>query len=283
MSEEQDQKDNVEKLIQEIKLKNKRIEDKSRQISIYAQSTNDMVEAGANVIKYINPSGFKWGPMVQSLQNLNEQDDMILGDLDSISIPSATASGTAVAYSMTPLTEPSYFVSFVSFDKKEHALSASHKLEQVLNKEADKNKVLPLLEKYGLATAPHGKKSPVELFETGWAAFESPVTSTSPAVTSLIPIRECINKTIEALLSRRPMQEKAKSEKDKILSICNQLAWNTSQKSAHQLLADQWHTLNDELSGSKEKNFDRDTWLGFLRRATLLLLELLQTLDSSKM
>lgn len=283
MSQEEKQKDEVEKLIKEIELKTKRIADESRRLSIHAHSIYDTVEAGGNVIKYINPSGFKWEPVLQSLQNVNEQNDIILGGLDSISIPSATASGTAVAYSMTPLTKHSNFIRFVSFDKQDEVRAASNKLEQVLNKEADKNKVLPLLRQYGLSTAPPGKKSPVELFETAWAAFEGPVTQTAPVVTSLIPIRECINMTIEALLSRRPTQEKTKSEKDKILSICNQLAWSTIPKSAHQLLADQWHTLNNELSGSKEKNFDRANWLDYLRRATLLLLELLQTLDSSKM
>src|SRR5437870_4098397 len=57
------------------------------------------------------------------------------------------------------------------------------------------------------------------LFETAWAAYEKPVTSSSPTNTSLIPMRECINETIVTLLCRCPGQEPTPNQYAKIISI----------------------------------------------------------------
>lgn len=132
-----------------------------------------------------------------------------------------------------------------------------------------------------LQTLHRGRKSPAELFETAYAAFEKPVTQRSPAATSLIPLRECINGTIAALLRRRPKQEPAQSQRDKILSICGQLAGGGVPQWAIGSLAERWGSLVYESSASKQRNYSREEWGDCLRRASLFLLEFLQSLDRS--
>jgi len=48
-------------------------------------------------------------------------------------------------------------------------------------------------------------------------------------------------------------------------------------------MASRWDGLVNELSGAKDKQYSRDQWREALRRATLFLIELLQSLDRSRM
>lgn len=167
-------------------------------------------------------------------------------------------------------------------EKQEEARFASDQLSNVIGRVADKDNVLFLLKQYGLVTVTRGKKSAAELLETAYSAFERPVTYENPTITSLIPMRECINGTIVELLRRRLKQEPVKSQGDKIFSIIRQLARNSVPESAAENLAHRWECLVDELSSSKQTDCSRDQWADCLRRSTLLLLELLQSLDPSK-
>lgn len=281
MASHQDPKDELERLLRESKKKGTQIVNQLRDLLQHGQYITDLADATEGVVKYLpTSSGVDWKPMIDSWQLVNEEQDNIIAGTRSLSV---VPSSSTVSYAMTYLAQPDTFISFVDIDKQDEAWAAAQCLGQVIDGLAEKNKVLSLLRQYGLDSATSGKKSPFELFETACAAFENPAKAGNPAVTSLIPMRECINETITELLRRRPKQEPAKNQQAKILSIGEQLSKTGVPLSAIRSLADRWSQLSDNLSGSKRSEYSREEWRTCLRQASLFLIELLQSLDRSKM
>ncbi|MFC1929703.1 hypothetical protein ACFLW6_02395 [Chloroflexota bacterium] len=183
---------------------------------------------------------------------------------------------------MTDFARPDTVINFVEHDKQNEVRVAAQRLSAVIDRQADKDHVLSLMRQYDLSRAPAGQKSPEELFQTAWTAFERPVSSGSPVSTSLIPMRECINATVATLLRRRPKQEQTKRS-EKILSIGNQIAHNTIAWSMIQSLQNRHDSIMDNLSAAKQSDFTREPWGDLLRQATLFLRQFFETLDRTKM
>jgi len=279
----QEPKDELVRLIRESREKSEQIVQKSDELAQFGQYMTDLANASEKAIRCVIPSGIDLEPKIDAWSYANQQQDAILAGMMPISIPTATTFGITVAYSMSDLARPSNIIRFVPPDRQDQARIAADQLSHVIDRLAEKNKVLSLLCQYGLTGATPGGKSPAELFEMAYAAFEKPVTQTSPATTSLIPMRECINGTIVALLRHRPKQEIAKSQRAKVLSICAQLAGHGVSQREIESLAQRWESLLNELSSSKQRDYLREDWGDCLRRASLFLLEFLQTLDRSRM
>ena len=184
---------------------------------------------------------------------------------------------------MLDFAQPNHVDQFAAPGKEKEARAAAINLGSVIDRLAEKSKALLLLREFGLSTAPPGDKSPTELLEAACAAFERPVTHAPPPSTSLIPMRECISSTVAALLRRRSKQEPAKSHSDKILSIGRQAPRMGIAEWAISSMAERWEKLSNELSSSKQKDMSREEWRATLRRAMVLLIEFLQSLDQTKM
>jgi len=208
------------------------------------------------------------------------QEGEILNNLDSMPV---TTSGTAIAFSSTGLANPNDIIPFVPSDKRSEVSFHVDRLSQIIDRKAKRENVLVLLSELNLNPEVPNLQKPEELFKSAWEAFEGPVTCPFPANTSLIPMRECIDRVIVVLLQRRPEQEPAKNIVQKIQSILNQLAHNGTPQSAINDLANRWHSLNNELSSSKQRPMSRQECMDTLRRSTLFLFELLQSIDKSKM
>jgi hypothetical protein len=282
VSSNKEQKDELERLLQEGGEKGREIFDKSGELGQFGYQVADMASAGQGVLKYVIPSRVDLQPKIDAWQFVNQQEDNILEHLASISMPTALTSGTASAYAMTDFARPDTVIDFVEHDKQDEVQVAAQRLSAVIDRQADKNLVLSLMRQCDLSRAPAGQKSPEELFETAWTAFNRPVSQSSPVSTSLIPMRECINATVAALLHRRPKQEQTKRS-EKIISIGKQIAHSTIPWSVIQSLQNRHDSIVDELSAAKQRDFGREAWGELLRRATLFLRELLETLDRSKM
>jgi len=284
MPSQQQPKNELERLIRESKTKSGDIAKLAGDFLQWGQYMADLSEASDKVLQYPSPSNIDWEDIIGSWQHVNEQQDCVLASVGSVSIePVISSSGSRIAYAMIDFAKPGNLIQNVSIEKQGEARAAAERLGQVIDRLGNKETVLSLLRQLGLASAVPAKKSPTELFEIAWAAFEKPVTQNSPVVTSLIPMRECINGTIETLLRRRPKQEPAKAQYDKIVSIGSQVARDGVLPSDIQSLADRWTKLVDELSGSKQKEYSREEWRASLRRATLFFMEFLQSLDPTKM
>lgn len=282
MSSDKEQKDILARLMQEGAQKGHEIFEKSSQFGQFGHQVADMASAGQEVLKYVIPCRVDWQPKIDAWQFVNQQEDNILRQMESISMPITSTSGTASAYAMTDFAELDTVIGFVEHDRQEEVRVAAQRLSAVIDRQADKDHVLSLIRQYDLSHAPAGHKSPEELFETAWAAFERPVAQGSPASTSLIPMRECINATVAILLRRRPKQEQTKRS-GKILSIGKQTAHSTIPEFVIQSLQGRHDEIVDDLSAAKQRDFSREAWGDLLRRATLFLREFLETLDRSKM
>jgi len=276
----------LDKLIQDSKSKGVEITKLGGSIVQWGQEIADLSEASSRVIRYPAPSGFGWESAIDAWQHLNQQQDSVLGSLRRFDSPPVTTSGSTAAYSMASFTGSPAFIAGVQPDRRDAARADAELLGQVLDRLADKESVLSLLRHFGLDKAVFGKKDAAQMFETSWAAFERPVTDSSPVITSLVPVRECIKETIEGFLRRRPKQEATKNERAKILSIGSQLAFDAVGSVEIESLASRWSDkgqLLDELSRSKDADWSREEWQSVLRRATLFLRELLQIVDPKKL
>jgi hypothetical protein len=213
----------------------------------------------------------------------NQKADLyhVRSAMREISFAVANASSMATSYEMTPLTDWAVISLHVPRDKQSEARAKAEKLREVIERSAKKDRVLELMRKFGLDQASPGKKSPSEQFKTAWTAFQRPLIQDSP-ITSLIPIRQCINDAIAALLRRRPKQEAAKRPDDKIRSICAQLSWDISDERIESL-AKRWKPLKKELSSAKQDDLRREESGSLLLRATLFIRELLLYLDPKKL
>ena len=280
--------DELAKLFRVSEENSKKIVEKAGIYLTWGQSINDLAAASTKVIKYRAPRNIDWEAAIGSWQNVNKQADVILANFDAIQVKPVLASGSGAAYVMVEFARPNVPVRTEYINKQAEARNASEQLGQVIDKAASKDKALALLRQFGFDKASAGKKSPIELFEIAWAAFERPVPTSSPVITSLIPIRECIRETIEALINRRPTQEPTGSNYRKVISIGNQLRAGGISMNDVINLAERWgreggRGLVDILSGSKDIDTTREEWRSLLIKATLFLTELLQSLDPEKL
>jgi hypothetical protein len=282
MASDEQQKGRLSRLIGEGEKKGQEIAKESGDLVQFGQQVTDLAGASRGVLKYVTPTGIDWEPQMRAWRYVNEQEEAILGSMKSISMPTATSSASTAAYSMLDFANPHAISSFVVPDRRAEAITAVQRLSNVIERQAEKGRVLSLLRQYGLATAAPGQRSPMELFETAWAAFEKPVARDS-ASTSLLPVRDCMNGAVAALLRRCSRQERTSKNHEKILSIGEQLAGNAFPQSAIQDLAGRYEELTDKLSASKQRSYSREEWGDLLRRATLFLRELLDSMDQSKM
>lgn len=283
MTSDQERKDEFLRLLQENKEKGREIGSKSGDLMQFGHEVADLAEASEDTLKYFTPGGIDWEPKIQAWRYVTEQQDVILRNISPLPITTVTSATGTASYSMIDFARASSIDCFVPPDRRDEARVATQKLLSVIDRQAEKGKVLSLLCQYGLANPRPGQESPAELFEVAYAAFQKPVTQAPSAATSLIPMRECINGTIAALLRRRPSQEPARSQHDKVLSICRQLAGSGVSDWAIQSLAQRWESLVDKLSDAKQRSYSREEWGDLLRQASLFLLEFLQSLDQSKM
>lgn len=144
-------------------------------------------------------------------------------------------------------------------------------------------KIREILCRFHLDKAPSGRRSPLELFNIAIEAYESP-GSDDPAITSLLPLRESISSAIKTLLRFRPKQEESgKSDKQKIISIGNQLKKDITSSDMVIKWTEEWHKINNEdLSDSKDSNISRKDWTARLFRAANFFYGFLSGLDDSK-
>jgi hypothetical protein len=280
----ENQKDKVLKLIQESREKDRKIYNTSGEFLRDAQHGIDRADASGKFLKGL-PNTIDFTPAIRAWQYRNKEQNLILKGLENIPITTLTASGSTVSSTMFDYTNLQRIwdddlenIPQIIFEDAEH-------LKQVIERDIDKSDMISLLKSFGFSTTKlMGEKTPVELFETAWEAFEKPVTLDNPVSTSLIPIRGCINLVIDALCKRRPLQKPTgKPSERKLLSICNQLSWEGVSKEVIEDRAKKGKELMKALSGSKNKNYSRQEWNNLLRRATLFLRELLESLDQSKM
>jgi hypothetical protein len=278
-----DSKDDLLNLIRKGREKSSILVKQANKIGEYGQYVNDLADASERAIGCVSSSNFNYKPKIASWGYLNKQLELISQDIEHVAISVGSSSASNATSFMLDVVDPDYLTQFVTPGQEAEARSAAINLGNVIDRLTEKSKALELLYEFGLSTAAPGKKCPAELLEVACAAFENPVTQGSSASTSLLPMRDCINSTVAALLKRRPKQNPAKSKRDKILSIAEQTARFGITDWAVESIADRYKKLCVELSSSKQEDVPREEWMVILRRAMVLLIEFLQSIDQTKM
>ncbi len=278
-----DPRDELLNLIKESGNKGRSMVKHGSKIVEHGQHIADLADASESAVSCVASSNIDidWNSKIKKWGYLNQ--DLDRQDATYITTTFALPSASTAASCMLDFVSPVHFASLVSPGKEAEAQIAAINLGNVIDKLADKTTALKLLHEFGLSTTSPGRKSPTELLEAACAAFEKPAIPGVAASTSLIPLRECIDSTITALIPRRPKQEKAGSHGDKIRSIGKQTARSEIPKGVIDSMADRWQKLSNDLSGSKQKDISREEWRATLREAMLLLIEFLQSLDQTKM
>lgn len=161
----------------------------------------------------------------------------------------------------------------------------------VLGRSADKEKVLHLMTNLRLNESYHDRISAAQQFETAYDALNRPVSGNhDPANTSLIPMREAIETTLDHLGYLRPQRsnlENAEGEsKDwrKVTTVASQLQKEGITDSEIQSLARDWVNLKKkDLSPSKTEIIGREEWTKRINKATVFLISFLSSLDPAKL
>ena len=270
--------------ISQVREKGVIIADQGRYYTKTGQEMVDLADVTLPLTEFIQPTT-NIEVTLASWQTLNRRADVLLSGLSGSEEQVTVISGAtgSSAYSSTSMLTDGIDIPALSPDIQPLAIKAVDDFNTFISRPALRQNVIDLLVEYGLHEAPTGKKSPIELFELAFQAYENPVTGGEPVSTLLLPMRECIQMVISRLLQRRPKQEKAKNNWDKVVSISNQLKRDSIDKDDISTWASQLEELIDELSEAKQGNLSLDEWRNRLNRATLFLDSFLKGLDQSKM
>lgn len=163
--------------------------------------------------------------------------------------------------------------------------------QDVLGRSADKKKVLHLMSNLRLNESYHDRISAAQQFETAYDALNRPVSGKhDPANTSLIPMREAIETTLDHLgylrLQRTNLENADGESKDwrKVITVASQLRKEGITDSEIQSLARDWVNLKKEdLSPAKTESISREEWAKRINKATVFLAGFLSALDPAKL
>ena len=181
------------------------------------QKVNDLARASKTLFDSQIPAGVT-NEILASWHNLSGNYDKSSYSLLASLAPAGVSTAT---YSLIEFTDPTHAMAYALPGKEEEVRVASINLKSVIETLVDKEEALSLLVEFGLSKGLDGKQSPVDLFNAACSAFEGPLKGTLASTTSMIPMRECINGTVEALLRRRIQQINDKGQRGKFISICS--------------------------------------------------------------
>lgn len=238
-----------------------------------AEITERVINLPFQCINY-ETQNMMWGGTVSSgLQNLVQFN---------FRTPVDNSSGSAIAeiYNCVPALIQEIYT--YPIDKQKYATETVTKLCRQVESINTKDETLLILSKYRFTKGYGNNRSPLESFAIGYAAYENPVVDGNPTVTSLIPLRSCIDDIIADLLRRRIRQEQT-ANKAKIISIGNQLRYESISDDIILFWARQYSELNDILSDAKSAKMDRTEWGKTLQRAMNFIIGFLKILDPDKM
>lgn len=273
----------LDALLQAAQKKGHKVAELGRNLTKAGQELSDVATATRSLVHVVKtPRNVEW--LIGDWQNVNTQADDLLAQTETILVPQfSSASGTAAVSSSDAANDPVLF-EIVPQDQHPQLIASIRDINNVLSRSADTQEVSDMMRQLGLDKAPLSRKSALELFQTAHSAYEAPVSSGDPASTSLIPLREAIRESIEYLLKRRPRQERASREWDKVQSVGNQLKRGGIPKTQVDSWAFQWTSqLQYALSPAKQEAISREEWRTRLVRGTLFLRGFLGGIDPANL
>jgi hypothetical protein len=173
---------------------------------------------------------------------------------------------TALSGTLTPNSyraNPAYTPFYTHFD-------------QIVDRGQTRDQVISAIQKLQLETTSEGKEA-VNLLNSAW---EVHIQGSGISTSSLIPLREAINKTIQAINKKALPQSKIKNW---IIDIGNKVSYSTITHADLMKLQAEHSMLRDKLSGSKSGTYTREEERTLVREGTLHLLQILDMVDPNKL
>lgn len=268
MSDQQTLKD----ILEEIKVKSEGVVTHASELQKAGNFAKELVE--------VSLTGFNQSPM-------NDHPTIYIGDFQSMldglgkvethlvsmsSLASGLTYGTASAMTtisgtLTPhnyRANPSYAQFYSQFD-------------QIIDRGQTKDQAVTGIQKLGLDTTTEGKEA-INLLEAAW---EVHVQGVGISTSTLIPLRESIEKTLLAI--RRKLPPPQSKLKKWIIDLGTKVAAPHVSATELQNLQAEHDIMRDRLSGSKSGTYSREEERTLVREGTLHLLKILNIIDPSKL
>jgi hypothetical protein len=273
--------EDFDRLLQNIEQQGKVLALRGREITASGQFLVDITQALRTVSEPVRSNKFE--TLLPGLTRLNHQADEAISNIKHVQPISINSTGGTILYDAYEAYRFTENTIAIEANMPSNDFTARFSLlDHVVGKYADEDEVKILIKAFRLDTPPSGKKSVLHLFESALEAYKSPVTQNNPVITSLIPMREAIELAVAELLKKRPHQEPAKNDYEKILSIGKQLQKDDIDIETIQAWANQWKELKDKLSAAKNQEMDRSEWGRILNLATIFLKSFFLGLEPEK-
>jgi hypothetical protein len=156
-------------------------------------------------------------------------------------------------------------------------------LDATLHRAAKVSDARAQLTRLGLNSAPSGSRSPMELLDEAEAARTRPSSGGILPTGILIPLRECIEATLAALLQRRPSQVATGKTQSKVTSIGDQCGLPNLPPHHFHNLGVECAKLVKDLSGSKQATMDPKRMNAHFDAGIFFLTSFLGSIDGARL
>lgn len=226
----------------------------------------------------VSIDSFDQSPLTDHPNNYINDFQSVLNDLSKVeqhlgsmtSLASGLAFGTAnamvtlsgISTNYTYRSDPSYAHFYSQFD-------------QVVDRGQTKEQVVSAIKRLGLDSVQEGKNA-IKLLESAWDIH---IQGVGISTSSLIPLREAISKTLQAIQKKSP-QIKLKNW---ILDLGVKVAFSHVTASELRDLQSEHGVIRNKLSGSKSGTYSKKEERILVREGTLHLLKILNIIDFNKL
>jgi hypothetical protein len=244
----------------------------------FLEDTADCVEEWINAVpeESVNPA--YWDFLAGAFKDVSDSTQSFGPMVSALSNFSAVASNTGMT-----VTSVVHSVGIPPHVEASILNVAIERFDRLLDRNLLIPEVKSLLRKFGLDARAGSDRSPLELFEDAVAALEAPNTPDDSPSSITLPVRHCIDDSIERLLKRQQVQARQKGRPSKISFIGQHSGKNGLTVDHFERLGFDVETLNDDLSDTKSAALPRYDAIKLFERGALFIKSLLSSVDESKL
>lgn len=223
---------------------------------------------------YVSPEG--WAQATERWDKTNNSFSKLISNLNaSIVVNTASTATGSSGYGF-----PNAFVRNMSTDNQTKINEEINNINRVIESTTWNKSLEDDFRRLRLVDDKQDQKSALNLLVTAHEALLRPSGNSPDAGAVLIPIRECIHRSLADLLPLRPRQEHTSNTRGKIESICKQLSYD-GFNDVGQLIYNA-ETLIDQLSSAKQHIMSALQIRTIYNNTTLFLKALLSSIDDNK-
>ncbi len=263
----------LKEILDQIKTKSDNVTNKASELQKAGNFAKELAEVSLNNFDN-SPMGNKPGIYINNFQSVLDGLGKIETGMGAMaSLASGVTYGTAstmatISGMLTPhgnRSNPSFTQFYAQFD-------------QVIDRGQTRDQAISEIKKLGLDSVKEGIEA-INLLNSAW---ETHLRGGTLSTSSLIPLRESIAKVLNAIRVKVPPPQ-LKFTKTRIIDIGARVAFSHVTTSVLQDLQNEHDLVRDQLSGSKNGTYTKESEKTLLREGTLHLIKILSFVDSNKL